>query len=172
MSIELLGNREDQLSNQFEAVFPSGIPNSIDEGDGDQLILSIVDEIPMPDVGFETGEFYWNGLKIPYKIPKDKSSKDFSLKFDIDGKLHVYDSIDAWVSMGYDRRNGVSMPLFFATTDLIIKPKNFENKSKSGIFAYSDVFCYNYKVTSWNHTGNEPLQIECNFRYLDFDKDD
>jgi len=166
MSVDrILQLGDDAHSNQFQIVFPNGIPTG---GDDVSMALRLTGAFTMPQQTIYKYDIEYKGDKIPKTARKIDTDKVFTVTIRIDGNWKVYDELKAWHKAVYDPKTNTAMNDFLSRCPIVVQALDGSDSIvKSFTFTYCKIF--DFKVTDFDSTVGDPLNIEAGFIYGQLD---
>jgi len=159
------GLADDAMLNQYEILFPNGIPGG---GDANLLKLRADQQFEMPQEMVEEYTIEYQGIKIPKTSSKEGTDKKFTIQFRLDSNWSVYRALYAWKNLVQDGNTGAS-----GTEAQTRVPMLFNHYGPNKQLAYSirfnDVKLLSLKGGSFDHTSADPARVEAEFIYLSKD---
>ena len=160
-NIFLLG--DDQLANQFQLVFPEGIPGG---GDSQAICMRMDQSFDPPEKTIGTYEIIYRGLKIPKTNMLDDTSKELTFDVRVDQNWKVFDAANNWFRNCYDPVNGIALPDSMTRTTLLVQSLDGNNAVKK-TFRFKGVKLKALKVQTFDNSSGDPLRMTMSFIYQD-----
>lgn len=162
MSIDkILGLSDDQLSNQFQLVFPNGIPGG---GNGELTALRMDQQFDAPEETSSEYTINYKGMTIMKPGMLDETDKHFSCAVRLDQQWEVFDDIIRWKEMCHNPRNGTRLPFAVINTTVLVQALDGANKIVKTI-KYGGVVIKGVKVETFDHASTDPSRITLNFMF-------
>lgn len=139
---------DDQLANQYEILFPTGIPF---EGlDPENLSLRIDQAFDLPGQVVGEIDLYYQGSKVVKLNKSEDTDKRVTFTARIDTKWALYDALNRWLKKVYDPVTGVSVPSALIKSTIIIRNLgNFRaGASVAGVSTFVDASIGETAMTS------------------------
>lgn len=165
MSIELLDTLIDQLDNQFDFIFPNGIPGD-DGRSNKELSIRIEGSFSFPKQSIEVYKLPFQGTYISKPKPNDTSEKAFTVTFTIGMDWQIYKSLEYWFKGVFNNQTATKVADTLLTTEVKILALNGNDKINQ-IITYKGVFITGIQISEMNHQTGEPLKVTCDFAFSD-----
>ena len=162
MSIDrILHLGDDAHLNQFQVIFPAGIPTG---GDAETISLRIQGSFTMPQEVIYKYEIDFRGAKIPKTGRKEDTDKTFTITVRVDQQWKVYDDLRRWHKACYDPSTNVALPEVNTRVPVVIQWLDGNNKAvKTFTFMFSKLT--EFKVTDADQSTGDPVTLELTFIY-------
>lgn len=158
----------DLMANQFQARFVN-IPGVTDEGARKQLTLRVKGSIDPPDNQIGTYEVEYQGVKYSMLSAKDDTDKTLTITFRLDSDWEIYGYLTTWLSANLNTSTGGASSSFTnyntASSPTMYLDTFKSNKIGAKSIKYENIRLISMKVSSFDHSSNEPSEIECSFIY-------
>lgn len=162
MGVEIiLGLADDQLSNQFQLVFPSGIPGG---GNGDLVALRMDQQFDAPEQTTNEYTINYKGMTVMKAGMLDETDKHFSIAVRIDQQWEVFDSIMKWKQMVHNPINGTRLPFALVNTTVLVQSLDGQNNIVKTI-KFGGVLIKGVKVETFDHASTDPSRMTLNFMF-------
>lgn len=162
---QILGLGDDQMANQYQIIFPQGIPGG---GDAETISLRCDQSFDPPEDVVNVYELFRKGFKIPKTGMLQETTKEFTIDIRLDQQWKVYDDIRGWADMSYDHSNGTALPELMARSTVIVQA---EDRTQSGVktitFRYAKP--KSVKIQTMANDSGDPLRITVVFIYVVMD---
>lgn len=157
----ILNLGDDALVNQYQAVFPKGIPGG---SNTDAVRLRIDQTFPMPSEDIATYEVNFRGSKLIQTAKKEDTDKTITFSVRVDQEWNVYDDLEAWRNLCYNPVNNTASPNSVTRVPIII-----QNLNQSGTivksFTFTSCKIKTLKITDWDMGSAEPVRVEVTIIY-------
>lgn len=163
---EMLVVGADAMKSQFEIVFPKGIPGG---GNANIISLRMDETMDPPEEGVQIYEIFRKGQKIPLPGGAEETDKTFTVNVRLDQNWIVYDDLDKWKQLVYNKTDGTPGGARSYRTDIEVRSINDANIPVARL-VYQGCFLGKIKVTELDNQSQEPLKLECTFYYARFKK--
>lgn len=154
---------DDTLANQFNILFPEGIPGG---GDGRLLTLRMDKALDIPERSVEEYNIQYQGIKVPKTSLQEETTKEITLNFRLDGNWQVYRALNNWYKLVFNESNGsggseasTRVPMLF----------NSFGAQKQLIFSmrFNGVKIKKIKLETFDMSSAEPARVEAVLIYFD-----
>ena len=126
----------DALLNQWQALFPKGIPGA----ENSDLIVARLDQtFAMPDEVIATYQIDFRGAIILKPSKKEDTDKTITIPVRIDQEWSIYNDLDAWQNMVYDPVTNVSLPSALTRIPIVVQNLD-ENEDIKKSFTFN--YCF------------------------------
>jgi len=161
MSVDrILNLGDDAHVNQFQLVFPNGIPTG---GDSETISLR-AENFSMPTQTIYKYDIDFRGSKIPKTGRKEDTDKTYSISVRVDQQWKVYDDLKSWHKACYDSSTNTALPDMAVRTPVVIQTLDGNNKIvKTFNFMYSKIT--DIKVSDFDNTSGDPAKLDLTFIY-------
>lgn len=164
--ILLLG--DDQMSSQWQLIFPNGLPSG---GDTDSIGLRVDTTFDPPENTVNTYEFFHKGYKFPMTGMLQETDKTFTIEVRLDQQWKVYDDLLAWSKMTYDHSNGTALSEITARTTVIVQAQDRQqNKVANLKFKYAKLK-NEPKIGSFDNASGDPIRLTLTFIFIEMIKE-
>lgn len=164
MSVQTILNLgDDQTVNQFQIVWPNGIP-----GGGDALAIALRTDTqfaPPEQVG-STYDIYHKGIKIPKSGTLTDTDKKFTLEVRLDQGGNIYKSLNAWRLRTYDPTNGTALPEAMTRTTMLVQLTDTQEKVMM-TWTFTGVKLFSLTPPTLDNASGDPARITLGFLYAD-----
>lgn len=150
---------DDQQTNQFQILFPAGIPFG---GSGENVALRMDQSIDIPEDVVNSYDIFYKGMKIPKTGTLDESTKEISIPVRIDQQWAVWDDLYNWKKKVYDSNEGTRASSEETRTPMIIQALDGSD-SVVKTHRFTGVQIKSIKVGAYEHGGSEPMRAELTF---------
>lgn len=157
-----LGN--DQLANQFQLIFPSGIPGG---GNNTQICLRMDQSFDPPENTVGVYELIFRGVKIPKTNMLDETTKEFTFDVLIDQQWSVYDDLNNWKMLVYDPIQGTAQAETATRTVMLVQALD-GSSTVMKTFRFKGVKLKSIKPGTFDNTSGDPLRVTVTFIFTDF----
>jgi hypothetical protein len=165
MSIDLVNSAgDDALTNQFNVIFPTGIPGG---GNTDRISLRTDQAVDPPERSINVYEIFHKGIKIPKTGTLDETSKELTFDVRLDQAWGVYDDFAAWLKLCYDFSNAVALPDVMTRTNITIQADDTAGTVIKSL-TFKGIKLRGMKIASFDNQTSEPLRLTVNFIWNDF----
>ena len=146
---------DDQLANQFEIVFPNGIP-----GDGDKNAISMrMDQsIQPPSFVSNMYDYYMRGIKYSKPGMLEETTKELSVMVRIDQAWKVFDDLYKWKLVCHDTINGTRSNSKSGSSKVNINMLDGNDKIKKTFF-YEYVYLKELALETLANDSGDPLRV-------------
>lgn len=154
---------DDAMANQFNILFPAGIPGG---GDGRLLTLRMDKALDIPERSVEEYTIEYQGIKIPKTSLKEETTKEITLNFRLDGNWQVYRALNNWFKLVFSEFNGSGGSEADTRVPLIF---NHFGAQKQLIFSMrlNGLKIKKIKLETFDMGSPEPSRVEAVFIYVD-----
>jgi hypothetical protein len=162
MSVDrVLALGDDAHVNQFQAIFPNGLPTG---GDSESIALRMDQTFPMPQEVIATYDIDFRGAKIPKSSRKEDTDKKFTVAVRIDQQWKIYDDLRKLHKATYDSATNTAMPELATRFPFVIQALDGTNKAvKTFTFMYSKLV--ELKPSDFDNSSGDPSRLELTFIY-------
>lgn len=154
---------DDQMANQYNIIFPAGIPGG---GDGNLLTLRMDKQIDIPERAVEEYMIEYQGIKVPKTSLKEETTKEITLNFRLDGNWQVYRALNNWFKLVFNESNGsggseadTRVPILFNTYG--------SNKQLTYSMRLNGCKIKKIKTETFDMGSADPARVEAVFIYVD-----
>ena len=159
---QILQRGDLQPGNQFEIFFPNGIPGVPDT---DAISLQIEDTFAMPEESVAIFDRVFRGMKIPYTIQVDETTKELSFTVFIEQDFVAYDGLRTYFNSVYNRYNGTKASELATRLTIGVRAIGSDgNIAKTWLFTGSKL--KSMKVSDWSHGATEPAKVELGWIFV------
>lgn len=156
MTDVILSLGSDALINQWQVLFPKGIPGG---SHIDAVRLRIDKTFTMPQKQIATYEIDFRGAKLLKTAKKEDTDKTITFSVRVDQPWAVYDDLEAWHNLCYNPVTNT------ASSDADTRiPIVLQNLDQNNAIAKSFTFSYcklkDMKVSDWDMASSEPVSVE------------
>lgn len=163
--IDIMSNMgDDALSNQFNLVFPTGIPGG---GNTDRLSLRMDQSLDPPEQTVNVYDIFYRGLKISKTGTLDETDKTLTFDIRLDQAWGVFDDLNNWLKLVFDFSTGIAMPDEMTRTNISIQATDTADKIIKTI-TFKGVKIRGIKISSFDNTTSEPIRVTLNLIWSDF----
>jgi len=165
MSVQTILNLgDDQTVNQYQILFPAGIPGG---GDATNLVLRMDTTFAAPAQTMSKYDIFYKGIKIPKTGTVTDTDKSFTIEVRLDQKGDIYKALDGWKTRCYDFSNGTALPdLMTRTTMLVQLTDTQENVMMT--WTFTGVKIFELTPPSLDNATGDPARVTIGFIYADF----
>ena len=165
MSVQTILNLgDDQTVNQFQILFPGGIPGG---GNAEAISLRMDMQFAPPAQTIGKYDVFHKGIKIPKTTTVTETDKAFTLEVRLDQSGSIYKSLNNWKTLCYDFTNGTALPdLMTRTTMLVQLTDTQENVMMT--WTFSGVKIYELTPPTMDNATGDPARATVGFIYADF----
>ncbi len=164
MSVDrILNSGDDQLTSQFNLVFPAGIPGG---GSGENIALRMDQTFDPPEEATGEYELFFQGAKIVVLNMTDETDKHLTISVRLDQQWTVFDDIMNWKEGCYNPRTGTRLPASDTRIPLLVQALDGQ-KSIVKTIRFTGVQCKNVKITSFEHNGTDPSRLELQLTFAE-----
>jgi hypothetical protein len=158
---EVLAVGDDAMKSQYQVVFPSGIP-----GGGNGLLLSFRQKGTFDPPAHATGmyEVIKKGQKVPFPSASEETDKQFTLTIRLDRLYQVYDALNGWHEVVYNKTTGSNGFSSQYRTTVIVQNLDQGNIPIAS-FRFSGTYLESLKVSEFDHESGDPMEVECIFKF-------
>lgn len=166
MSIDkILTLGDDAHLNQWQAVFPDGIPTG---GDSESIVLRMDQTFSLPAEVIYKYDINFKGAIIPKTGRKEDTEKTLTVSVRVDQQWQVFDDLRAWLKAVYDPSTNTAMPDLLVRTPIAVQMLDGNNAVvKTLLFTYSKIT--NIKITDADNSSGDPFRLELSFIYGDLE---
>lgn len=159
------GLTDDAFANQFEILFPEGIPGG---GDSTLLRLRADKEFEMPEDIVAEYTIEYQGIKIPKIAAKEETDKKLNIAFRLDADWVVFSSLQKWRDLVLNGNTGAGGLEKDTRTSMIFNHYK-SNKVLAKSMRFNGVKLFSVKGGSFSHESADPVRVECQFIYVSRD---
>lgn len=159
------GLTDDAFQNQYEILFPDGIPGG---GDATILKLRADKEFEIPEDMTAEYTIEYQGIKIPKTSAKEETDKKFTISYRLDANWLVHESLRKWRALVLDGNTGSGGTEAQTRTTLIFNHYK-SNKVLARSIRFNGVKLFSLKDGSFSHESGDPVRVECQFMYVSKD---
>jgi hypothetical protein len=152
----ILALSDDALVNQFEIVFPDGIPGG---GNGDRISLRSDQQFDIPQQIIYKYDIEFRGHKIPKTGKKEDTEKTITFSIRLDQQWKVYDDLITWLKLAYDPNTGIAVPDLLGRCTIAVHSLNRDNSIAKTI-TLRNCKAIGIKVTSFDNASGDPQRVE------------
>lgn len=175
--IAMIENLDIQLSNDFEIIFPDGIPGNV--YDSERLIV-LHGAVKLPDFKISEHVIWYKGFPIPKIGFKDLTDKHFTIIVQCDKRWELFDAFVYWLQLSFDFNNSTRIPEALRDCDIEIKiPQDnkpyitrffgFRKETANNlIFRFNGCKCVGLNISELDYKNGEPVTITATMQYFDF----
>ena len=156
-----------QPANQFEVFFPNGIPGV---SDTDGISLQIEDTFPMPEESVGVFERNYRGMKIPYTIQLDETSKELQFTVLVEQNMEAYNGIMDYFDSIYNRQNGTKASEIATRITIGVRAIGSDGNI-SQTWLYTGAKLKSVKFSDFQHSASEPAKIDLGWIFVNFKRE-
>ena len=159
---EIIAVGDDAYRSQYEVIFPSGIPGG---GNGLRLSLRQKGTFDPPEHGVVTYEVIKKGQKVVKPGGAEEVDKMFMLTIRVDQQWGVYDDLETWSNLVYNKTTGSPGRASQYRTTVLVRNLD-ENNNPTATFKFTGTFLQKTKVTEFDNESGEPVEMEATFYFV------
>lgn len=162
MSIDVILNLGDDAHlNQFQIVFPNGIPTG---GDDSSITLRMDQTFSLPQEIIYKYNIDFKGSIIVKTGRKEDTDKTLTVSVRVDQNWQVYDDLKAWLNAVYDPKTNTAMPDLLTRTPIAVQWLDGNNSIvKTLTYTYCKIT--ELKITDADNSTGDPVRLELSFIY-------
>lgn len=154
-----LGN--DALVNQWQVIFPKGIPGG---SNANAIRLRMDQSFTMPQEQISTYEIDFRGAKLIQTAKKEETDKTLTVSVRVDQGWSVYDDLRAWHLLCYNPVTNTASPNALTRIPIVVQNLD-ENEVAAKSFTFNYCKLTQLKVTDFDQTSAEPVRVELTIIY-------
>jgi len=165
MSVQqVLNLGDDQTVNQFQIVFPAGIPGG---GQDTNIALRMDQQFAPPAQTVNTYDIFHKGIKIPKTGTVTDTDKKFTIEVRLSQDGSIYKDLDNWKSKCYDFTNGTALPDLMARTTMLVQLTDTQENVVQ-TWTFTGVKIYELTPPTLDNATGDPARVTVGFLYADF----
>ena len=162
---KILQLKDNQMANQFEIFFPSGIPGG---GNISELPLRIKGTVSLPDKTITFWERIYKGAKIPFPMTVDETDKTLTLIALIDQNWEVYDALKTYHDLVFNPRDATGLPTSELRTTVGIRMLD-RNQTTVKTLLWKGSIIARLKLSDPDYEATEPQEVEMEWKWVNFE---
>jgi len=164
MSVQTILNLgDDQTVNQYQIVFPGGIPGG---GNATNIALRMDTSFTAPAQTISKYDVFYKGIKIPKTGTVTETDKSFTLEVRLDQSGDIYKALDAWKTRCYDFTNGTALPDIMTRTTMLVQLTDTQENVMM-TWTFTGVKIYELTPPTLDNTTGDPARTIIGFIYAD-----
>lgn len=164
MSVQTILNLgDDQTVNQYQILFPAGIPGV---GDATNICLRMDTTFTAPPETSSKYDIFHKGVKVSKTGTVTETDKSFTVEVRLDQKGDVYRALDKWKKNCYDSSNGTALPEAMTRTTMLVQLTDTQENVMM-TWTFTGVKIYELTPPTLDNTNGDPARITIGFIYAD-----
>lgn len=165
MSVQTILNLgDDQTVNQFQILFPAGIPGG---GNATNIALRMDTTFAPPAQTINKYDVWHKGIKIPKTGTVTDTDKAFTIEVRLDQNGDIYTALDNWKNRCYDFTNGTALPDSMTRTTMLVQLTDTQENVKL-TWTFTGVKIYELAPPTMDNATGDPARVTIGFIYADF----
>jgi hypothetical protein len=165
MSVQTILNLgDDQTVNQYQILFPAGIPGV---GDATNICLRMDTTFTAPAQTMNKYDIWHKGIKVPKTGTVTETDKAFPIEVRLDQNGAVYKAFDKWKNNCYDFTNRTALLESQTRTTMLVQLTDTQENVMM-TWTFTGVKIFELTPPSLDNATGDPARVTIGFIYADF----